>query len=112
MLGYLVALEDTVLQEELEEAVPQAEVLEVVTQEELQAEGILVEEVPDFLEVMELGMVPKATLAKIQVTTTTTELGEMMTVEMTQVAMDTIFLSGVQVVPNGPLWMRDSENQE
>ena len=71
------------------------------------------EEVPDFLEVMELGMVPEATLvAEIQVTQVTMELVEMMTVEMTQVVMDTIFPLETQVVPDGPLWMMDSENQE
>ena len=108
MLDCSETQEDVGFQEELEEATFQAEVMEVVTQEELQAEGILVEEVPDFLEVMELGMVPEATLvAEIQVTLITTEL-----VEMTQVVMDTIFLSEVQVVPDGPLWMMDSENQE
>ena len=92
-----------VFQEEVEEATFQAEVMEVVTQEELQVERILVEEVPDFLEVMELRMVPEATLvAQSQVTLMTMELVEMMTVEMTQVVMDTFFLLEVQVAPMGP----------
>ena len=41
-------------EEELDEADFQSEVMEVVTQEELQVEGTLMEEVPDFLAVMEL----------------------------------------------------------
>ena len=87
--------------------------MEVVTQEELQAEGILVEEVQDFLGVMELGMVSEATLvAEIQVTLLIMELVEMIAVEITQVVMDTIFLLEVQVFPYGPLWMMDSENQD
>ena len=51
-------------------------------------------------------------VAEIQVTPMSTDLVEMNTVEMTQVVMDTFFLSEVQGVPTGTLWMRDPENQE
>ena len=51
-------------------------------------------------------------VAEFQVTLVVMDLVEMMAVEITQVVMDTIFLSEVQVVPDGPLWMMDSENQE
>ena len=86
-------------EEELEEAAFWSEVMEVVTQEGLQVEGTLMEEVPDFLEAMELEMVPEANpVDEIQVTLMTIE-----PVEMIQVVTETTFC--LEVVPNGPQWI-------
>ena len=76
-------LQELDLEEELEEAVFRSEVTEVVTQEELQADGTLMEDVLDFLAVMELKMVPGANpVDKTQVTLMTMEIVEMITAEM------------------------------
>ena len=76
-------LQELDLEEELEEAAFWLEVMEVVTQEELQAEGTLMEEVPDFLAVMKLKIVPEANpVDETQVTLMTMETVEMITVKM------------------------------
>ena len=111
LLACLETQEDKGLLEELEEASFRAEVMEVVTQEELQAEGTLMAEILDFLTVLELEMVPEANpVDETQVTLMTMEPVEMITVEMIQVVMDTLFCS--EVAPDGPLWIILLRNQE
>ena len=83
LLACLETQEDMDMQEEPEEAAFPPEVVKVVTQEELRVEETLLEEIPDFLAVMELEMVPGANLVdETQVTLMTMETVEMITAKM------------------------------